>query len=97
MGDYEHKIFLVLALWLLKRGFSVSSTTPRNRTRSGLHAVWEVSAAVPPHLAKLDRVDLWSDFSAFIKEENRLLGTKLLPFDLTFSEDKLSITVSVAR
>lgn len=97
MNDYDNKIFLILSLWLLKRGFSVSSTTPRNRTRSGLHAVWEVSATIPPHLTNLDRVDLWSSFSAFVEGENRLLGTKLLPFDLTFSEDKQEITVSVAR
>ncbi len=71
MSNLDAKVYYILILWLLKQGFPYSPKVPHRRTRSGSHAVWEISTTVPSHLAKLDRVDLWPNFSAFVQSQNR--------------------------
>ncbi len=97
MSNLDAKVYYILILWLLKQGFPYSPKVPHRRTRSGSHAVWEISTTVPSHLAKLDRVDLWPNFSAFVQSQNKVVGMKVMPFELYFSEDGKTINISVTR
>jgi len=90
-------VFYIVALWGMRWLHIVPDPEGFVKTWTENHAVWTLTATVSPKRSHIDETVLWGKLVSYLCEENSILGSKLLAFDLHYSADRRKITISVTR